>query len=99
MKNKDVLMQEKTKILQQMNEAIAKNDPDAFAEAFEKLSMNIQENILSEVEAQQQAADTVVLAGRPSADQRGDKVLPGGYPGHEILQSQTGADRSGSNNA
>jgi HK97 family phage major capsid protein len=64
MKNKDVLMQEKTKILQQMNDAITNNDPDAFAEAFEKLSMNIQENILSEVEAQQQAADAVVLAGR-----------------------------------
>lgn len=64
MKNKDVLMQEKTKILQQMNDAITNNDPDAFAEAFEKLSMNIQENILSEVEAQQQAADTMVLAGR-----------------------------------
>ena len=64
MKNKDVLMQEKTKILQQMNDAIANNDPDAFAEAFEKLSMNIQENILNEVAAQQQAADTMVLAGR-----------------------------------
>ena len=54
----------KKKILQQMNDAITNNDPDAFAEAFEKLSMNIQENILSEVEAQQQAADTMVLAGR-----------------------------------
>lgn len=64
MKNKDVLMQEKTKILQQMNDAIANNDPDTFAEAFEKLSMNIQENILNEVAAQQQAADTMVLAGR-----------------------------------
>lgn len=64
MKNKDVLMQEKTKILQQMNDAIAKNDPDTFAEAFEKLSMNIQENILNEVETQQQAADAMVLSGR-----------------------------------
>lgn len=64
MKNKDVLMQEKTKILQQMNDAIANNDPDTFAEAFEKLSMNIQENILNEVATRQQAADTMVLAGR-----------------------------------
>lgn len=64
MKNKDVLMQEKTLILQQMNDAIAKNDPDAFAAAFEKLSLNIQENILNEVAEQQQAADTMILAGR-----------------------------------
>ena len=64
MKNKDVLMQEKAKILQQMNEAIAGNDPDAFAEAFEKLSMNIQENILNEVEMQRQSADAVALAAR-----------------------------------
>lgn len=64
MKNKDVLAQEKAQILQKMNEAILKNDGDAFAAAFEELSLNIQENILSEVEAQQQAADTMILAGR-----------------------------------
>lgn len=64
MKNKDVLMQEKALILQQMNDAIAKNDPDAFAAVFEKLSLNIQENILNEVAEQQQAADTMILAGR-----------------------------------
>lgn len=64
MKNKDVLMQEKTQILKQMNEAIAQGDSAAFAEAFEKLSMNIQENIMAEVEAKQQAADAAILAGR-----------------------------------
>ena len=64
MKNKDVLVQEKALILQQMNDAIVKNDPDAFAAAFEKLSLNIQENILNEVAEQQQAADTMILAGR-----------------------------------
>lgn len=64
MKNKDVLVQEKALILQQMNDAIAKNDPDAFAAAFEKLSLNIQENILNEVAEQQQAADAMILAGR-----------------------------------
>lgn len=64
MRNKDVLMQEKTAILQQMNDAIAKNDPDAFAEAFEKLSLNIQENIMSEVEQQLQSADAAILTGR-----------------------------------
>ncbi len=64
MKNKDVLMQEKTKILQQMNDAIAKNDADAFAEAFERLSMNIQENILNEVEQQRKAGDIAILNSR-----------------------------------
>lgn len=64
MKNKDVLMQEKTKILQQMNDAIAKNDADAFAEAFEQLSMNIQENILNEVEQQRKAGDIAILNSR-----------------------------------
>ena len=57
-------MQEKTKILQQMNEAIAGNDPNAFADAFEKLSMNIQENIMEEVEQQRQAGDIAILNGR-----------------------------------
>ncbi len=64
MKNKDVLAQEKAQILQKMNDAILKNDGDAFAAAFEELSLNIQENILSEVEAQQQATDAMILAGR-----------------------------------
>lgn len=64
MKNKDVLMQEKAKILQKMNEAIEKNDADAFAAAFEELSMNIQESILNEVEQQRQADDVAILNGR-----------------------------------
>lgn len=64
MKNKDVLMQEKAKILQKMNEAIEKNDAEAFAAAFEELSMNIQESILNEVEQQRQADDVAILNGR-----------------------------------
>lgn len=64
MRNKDVLMQEKTKILQKMNEAIEKNDTEAFAMAFEELSQNIQENILNEVEQQRQASDVAILNGR-----------------------------------
>ena len=64
MKNKDVLMQEKAKILQKMNEAIEKNDADVFAAAFEELSQNIQENILNEVDQQRQAADVAILNGR-----------------------------------
>ena len=64
MKNKDVLAMEKAKILQKMNEAIAENDQDKFAEAFEELSANIQENILAEVDIIRQQADSAVLAAR-----------------------------------
>lgn len=64
MRNKDVIMAEKAQILKEMNQAIANDDADAFAEAFEKLSLNIQENILREVGEQRQAADVTVLVGR-----------------------------------
>lgn len=64
MKNKDVLAMEKAKVLEKMNQAIAGNDADAFAAAFEELSMNIQENILAEVDLINQQNDTAVLSGR-----------------------------------
>ncbi len=64
MKNKDVLAMEKAKILEKMNKAIMDNDQDAFAAAFEELSMNIQENILAEVDLIRQQNDTAVLASR-----------------------------------
>lgn len=64
MKNKDVLAMEKAKVLEKMNQAIVGNDADAFAAAFEELSMNIQENILAEVDLINQQNDTAVLSGR-----------------------------------
>lgn len=64
MKNKDVLAMEKAKILEKMNKAILENDQDAFAAAFEELSMNIQENILAEVDLINQQTDAAVLASR-----------------------------------
>ena len=64
MKNKDVIAMEKAKILEKMNKAIAENDPDAFAAAFEELSLNIQENIMAEVDLIRQQNDTAVLASR-----------------------------------
>ncbi len=64
MKNKDTLVQEKEKILQKMNEAIEKNDTEAFATAFEELSQNIQDRILNEVEQMRQANDVAILNGR-----------------------------------
>lgn len=64
MKNKDVLAMEKAKILEKMNKAIVDNDQDAFAAAFEELSMNIQENIMAEVDLIRQQNDTNVLASR-----------------------------------
>ena len=64
MKNKDTLVQEKEKILLKMNEAIEKNDTEAFATAFEELSQNIQDRILNEVEQMRQANDVAILNGR-----------------------------------
>lgn len=64
MKNKDTLVQEKEKILQKMNEAIEKNDTEAFAVAFEELSQNIQDRILNELEQMRQANDVAILNGR-----------------------------------
>lgn len=64
MKNKDVLAMEKAKILEKMNKAIAENDTEAFAAAFEELSANIQDNILAEVDMIRQKNDTTILSGR-----------------------------------
>lgn len=64
MRNKDAIAMEKAKILEKMNKAIAENDTDAFAAAFEELSMNIQENIMAEVDLVCQQNDTAVLASR-----------------------------------
>lgn len=64
MRNKDVLAQEKAKILERMNAAIMANDQEAFAAAFEELSMNIQENIMAEVDLIQQKNDTNILTSR-----------------------------------
>lgn len=64
MKNKDVIAMEKAKILERMNAAIAANNQDEFAAAFEELSLNIQENILAEVDLIRQQNDSAVLASR-----------------------------------
>lgn len=64
MRNKDVLAMEKAKILEKMNRAIMDNDQDAFAAAFEELSVNIQENILAEVDLIRQQNDSAILASR-----------------------------------
>lgn len=64
MRNKDVLAMEKAKILEKMNKAIMDNDQDAFAAAFEELSVNIQENIMAEVDMARQQGDAAILASR-----------------------------------
>ncbi len=64
MKNKDVLQMEKTKILQKMNDAIQKNDPDAFAAAFEELAGNIQEAVIGEAQAMIGQQDATILSSR-----------------------------------
>lgn len=64
MKNKDVLAMEKAKILEKMNKAIMDNDSDAFAAAFEELSMNIQESVMAEADLFRQQGDVAILASR-----------------------------------
>ena len=49
MRNLDVLEQEKQAIVQKMNDAIKKNDADAFQDSFVELCDKIQENILESV--------------------------------------------------
>ena len=64
MKNKDLLLSEKTAILQKLNQAIKDGNEDAFAQAFTEFSMNIQESVMAEAGLMIQAADSTILAGR-----------------------------------
>ena len=64
MKNKDAILEQKQQILMELNEAVKAEDSEAFAKAFNKLCENIQEGILDEVHAIQEAADSNVLAAR-----------------------------------
>jgi HK97 family phage major capsid protein len=64
MKNKDTLQNEKTAILQKLNQAIKDGNEENFAQAFTDFSMNIQESVMAEAQGMVQAADTTVLASR-----------------------------------
>lgn len=64
MKNKDLLLKEKGKILERINQAVKDNDEDTFAQAFTDFANNIQETVLAEAKGLIQATDNTILAGR-----------------------------------
>ena len=57
MKNLDVLQKAREAIVQKMNEAINKNDTEAFQNAFVELCDNIQQNVLEEARGIVEATD------------------------------------------
>ena len=64
MKNLDVLEKEKKEIVQKMNAAIQKNDPEAFQASFVELCDKIQENVLEQARGIVETADQKVLSDR-----------------------------------
>lgn len=66
MKNLDAMSEAKAKILQKMSEAIRENDTEKYTEAFNELSVNIQESILGELHKDRETFDSSVLAARGS---------------------------------
>lgn len=64
MKNLDVLQKEKEAIVQKMNDAINKNDPDAFQSAFVELCDKIQENVIEQARGIVEEADQRILSER-----------------------------------
>src|SRR5665648_516571 len=64
MKNKDILLAEKTAIFQRLNHAIKDGNEEDFAQAFTDFSQNIQESVMAEYNLTVQAADATVLASR-----------------------------------
>lgn len=64
MRNLDMINQEKAKIVQQMNEAIAKNDPEAFQAAFVDLCEKIQENVMEQAKELIGETDRRILESR-----------------------------------
>lgn len=64
MKNKDILQQEKTAIMQSMAEAIRGDDESAFAKAFTGFAEHVQAQILGDAQEVLQRADTSILSAR-----------------------------------
>lgn len=64
MKNLDLLMQEKTQILQSINQAVKDGNEEAFAEAFGQFADMLQESVMAEAKGMIQASDNAVLMGR-----------------------------------
>lgn len=64
MKNLDTLQAKKTEIMQRLNQAIKDGNEEAFAQAFNDLSENIQQVVLEEARGIVQVADSNILAAR-----------------------------------
>ena len=62
MKNKDFIALKKGEILNKMNEAIAKNDTEAFSDAFMELCQEIEQNVLEQAKELVSQNDANVLA-------------------------------------
>lgn len=64
MKNKDILLAERTAIMQRMAQAIKDDKQDDYMQAVNELFQNIQDAVLAEANGAIQAADRAILAGR-----------------------------------
>lgn len=64
MKNKDAVALEKAAVMQKLSKAIAENNSEEFAAAFQEMCENIQDTVLAEAEVFNQQNDTAILAAR-----------------------------------
>lgn len=62
--NLDILKQKKQEIIQKMHEAIQKDDPETFSEAFQELCDNIQQNVMAQAKMLVSESDTNILCQR-----------------------------------
>lgn len=64
MKNKDLLKQENTELMQKLSEALKNDDENAMAEAFTQFAEGLQERIVKEYEDLGESRDASILAAR-----------------------------------
>lgn len=64
MKNLDLLKEQKTQIMQRMTDALRSDNPEKFAQAWEELQLNLQDNVMAEARGLMDQYDTTVLAAR-----------------------------------
>ncbi len=64
MKNKDLMKQEKTEIMQKMAEAIKGSDDEGFAQAFAAFADHVQQQIIGDAQEFMQRADANILTAR-----------------------------------
>ncbi|MDO4553701.1 MAG: phage major capsid protein [Lachnospiraceae bacterium] len=64
MKNKDLLNQENTQLMQALSQALKDDDQEAMAEAFTQFATGVQERIMQEYGDLRESKDSAVLASR-----------------------------------